>query len=83
MNGITSVNTLSTLFRRLEVFSASVCSPVCMQIAHVQTSSSQSEVELHVIRGSIGLADGAGTPLKQGQDIPLTGAMRQEEGGWR
>lgn len=38
-----------------------------------------NEVQQDVIRGSIGLADGAGTPLKQGQDIPLTGAKRQAE----
>lgn len=34
-----------------------------------------------MIRGSIGLANGADTPLRQGKDIPLTGARRQEEGG--
>lgn len=38
-----------------------------------------NEVQQDVIRGSIGLADGAGTPLKQGQDIPLTGATHQPE----
>jgi len=56
--------------------------PVCMLILHVQTCSSLNEVEQHVVRGSIGLADteGAGTPLAQGQDIPLT-AARREEGG--
>lgn len=34
-----------------------------------------------LIRGSVGLADGADTSLKQGQDIPLTGATRRAEGG--
>lgn len=40
-----------------------------------------NEVQQDVIRGSIGLADGAGTPLNQGQDIPLAGAERQAGGG--
>lgn len=56
---------------------------LCIQIVHVGTCSSLNEVEQHVVRGSIGLADteGAGTPLTQGQDIPLTGAKKEEEGG--
>lgn len=52
----------------------------CFQIVHVGTCSSLNEAELHVLRGSIGLADsGADTPLTQGQDIPLTGAEEEEE----
>lgn len=52
-----------------------------MLSVHVHTCSSLNEVEQHVVRGSIGLAPGAGTPQRQRQDIPLTGARRREEGG--
>lgn len=47
---------------------------------HAQTCFSLNGLELHVIRGSLGLASGASTPLVQCRDIPLTGAKRRE--GW-
>lgn len=62
-----------------------MCIPVCMQIVHVQKCSYLNKDEQYVVRGSIGLADwicsGAGTPLTQGQDIPLTGARRERGRG--
>lgn len=57
MRGITSVNTLAVLLWRVESFFVNMGTPVCMQIVHVQTCSSLNEVQQHVVRGSIGLAD--------------------------
>lgn len=78
MRGITSVSILPTLLYTVEDLCVNMCTSVCIQIVHVQTCSSLNEVKPHVVRGSIGLADteGAGTPLTQGQDIPLTGARK-------
>lgn len=61
------------------------CSSMCVSVCVCKLYMYRlflNEVQQDVIRGSIGLADGAGTPLKQGQDIPLTGAKHQAEGGW-
>lgn len=57
MRGITSVNTSAMLLNTVEAFCVDMCTPVWMQIVHVQTCSSLNEVEQHVVRGSIGLAD--------------------------
>lgn len=65
-----SINTVSPL--KTLSFSACVC--VCTDFLN--------EEQQDLIRGSVGLADRAGTPLKQGQDIPLTGAKHQAEVGW-
>lgn len=85
MRANTSVSTFLILLYTVKDLGVNICPSVCIQISHVQTCSSLNEVKQYVVRGSIGLADtqGAGTPLTQGQDIPLTGVRREAGRGGR